>query len=52
MKASAPEPTPYDQVLEFARWEDDVLIAAWYNGSGCALKDAQQTTLIQINHDR
>jgi hypothetical protein len=28
MKASAPEPTPYDQVLEFARWEDDVLIAA------------------------
>jgi hypothetical protein len=28
LKASAPEPTSYDQVLEFARWEEDVLIAA------------------------
>jgi hypothetical protein len=24
-------------------WDDDMLIADWYNGSGCALKDAQQT---------
>ena len=31
MKAPAADPTrrdSYDQILEFARWEDDVLIAA------------------------
>jgi len=28
MRANAPAPCSYDEVLEFARWEEDVLIAA------------------------